>query len=342
MTGNYSDAEDMTAYVVLSLLAALALSFYMGSNDAANSIATAVGSNAISLRKAVAIGAVMEMLGATLLGASVSGTIEGASEKEDSQCWRCGMEGSKMALYIVAMFSSLLGAAALLIGATLASMPVSVTHAVVGAVTASSAVSVSPHCLDWSLSSGLGGVGLSWALSPFIAGAAAAALYSVTKPRLHLLSSAKVAMMACPPAFFVQAVLIGFLVAAEAPLLAGLPWAYKSLVAVGAGIAGLLTAWLLLNPLIRKEVAASTGEEGEAEEKFELVESTDPATSNRENERENGLKGPAKSLLRLMLIFVASCKALSHGANDVANAAGQASAIWHAFEGKCGGLDTPR
>merc|ERR1719471_929179 len=58
--------------MAISTIFALFMAYGIGANDAANSWATCVGSNAISLKKAVLLCGFFEWLGATCLGSGVS------------------------------------------------------------------------------------------------------------------------------------------------------------------------------------------------------------------------------------------------------------------------------
>src|SRR5210317_1647616 len=63
----------------LILIIGFVFGFYMawniGANDVANSMASAVGAKAITIRQAVFIAAVLNILGATLIGSHVTDTI---------------------------------------------------------------------------------------------------------------------------------------------------------------------------------------------------------------------------------------------------------------------------
>jgi phosphate/sulfate permease len=64
------------------------MAFGIGSNDAANSWATSVGSGAITLKTALILGAICEFSGTVLLGSGVAKTIkEDISDIENEDCW---------------------------------------------------------------------------------------------------------------------------------------------------------------------------------------------------------------------------------------------------------------
>lgn len=102
-------------------------------------------------------------------------------------CWACGYCHSKMSLYMLGMTAALLATAVFLILSSATSMPVSTTHAVVGAVLGMTAAGTAPSCLKWEP---LGRIAASWVISPLLAGAVGAGLYSVLQRYIILSPSA--------------------------------------------------------------------------------------------------------------------------------------------------------
>jgi PiT family inorganic phosphate transporter len=111
--------------IFLSVLMAAALGWSIGANDAANSLGTAVGSKVVTLRQAIFLISVVAFLGAILQGGYVTKTI-----------------GNK----IIPMYDlptiradgvtlgSVLAACVWVVVATYWKIPVSTSHAIVGAV----------------------------------------------------------------------------------------------------------------------------------------------------------------------------------------------------------------
>ena len=155
---------------------AIVMSFCIGGNDSANSWGSTVGSGAIPLRRALLLGGVGEWLGATLLGAGVSNTIQkGVSHPDDPQCWACGYCDSRMSVYALGMLAALIGASVFLFAATFCKMPVSTTHAIVGGVVGMTLVGTADSpafpCLSWGpWPHGLGSIIASWVISPLLSG----------------------------------------------------------------------------------------------------------------------------------------------------------------------------
>ena len=84
----YRDMEGEEWIVIVSALIMCVMAFGIGSNDAANSWATSVGSGAITLKTALVMGAVFEFSGTVLLGSGVAKTIkEDISDISNADCW---------------------------------------------------------------------------------------------------------------------------------------------------------------------------------------------------------------------------------------------------------------
>ena len=133
--------------------------FYMawniGANDVANSMASAVGAKAITIRQAVFIAGVLNVLGAVFIGSHVTNTIRKGIVSTDI------MADPQVAL--IGALSALL-AAALWVGfATWKSLPVSTTHSIVGAMIGFGIMAGGFAVINWSK---LAAVVLSWVISP--------------------------------------------------------------------------------------------------------------------------------------------------------------------------------
>lgn len=117
----------MFIWLILVLAGAFYMAFVLGGNDAANAMATSVGSKAINYRQAVVIAAVANLIGALLVGGHVTHTIgKGIVTLEPF------LKNAK--LFILGMFASLIAAGIWVQIATHFGMPVSTTHSIVGAV----------------------------------------------------------------------------------------------------------------------------------------------------------------------------------------------------------------
>jgi PiT family inorganic phosphate transporter len=133
--------------------------FYMawniGANDVANSMASAVGAQAITIRQAIFIAGILNVVGATLIGSHVTNTI------------RKGIVSTEILtdphLALIGAFSALLAAALWVSFATWRSLPVSTTHSIVGAMIGFGIMAGGFSVINWGK---LGAVVLSWIISP--------------------------------------------------------------------------------------------------------------------------------------------------------------------------------
>lgn len=152
--------EFGTTYIVLACVFGLIMAWGIGANDVANAMGTSVGSGAITIKQAVIIAAIFEFSGAFLAGGQVTKTI------------RKGIIDSNLLadqpeLLIFGMLSSLLSAGIWLLVASRKGWPVSTTHSIIGALVGFAAVGIGMDAVKWSK---VGGIVLSWIISPVIAG----------------------------------------------------------------------------------------------------------------------------------------------------------------------------
>jgi inorganic phosphate transporter, PiT family len=144
-------------YIIL--ITGYVFGFYMawniGANDVANAMASAVGARAITIRQAVLIAAVLNIIGATFIGSHVTNTI------------RKGIVSSEVLsdpnLALIGALSALLAAALWVSFATWKSLPVSTTHSIVGAMIGFGLMAGGPGVIKWAK---LVAVVLSWVISP--------------------------------------------------------------------------------------------------------------------------------------------------------------------------------
>jgi PiT family inorganic phosphate transporter len=133
--------------------------FYMawniGANDVANSMASAVGAKAITIRQALFIAGILNVVGAVFIGSHVTDTI------------RKGIVATTVMsdphLALLGALSALLAAALWVSFATWRSLPVSTTHSIVGAMIGFGIVAGGFSVIQWGK---LGAVVSSWIISP--------------------------------------------------------------------------------------------------------------------------------------------------------------------------------
>jgi len=136
--------------------------FYMawniGANDVANSMASAVGAKAITIRQSIFIAGILNIVGATFIGSHVTQTIRKGIVSTDIL--------SDPHLALIGALSALLAAALWVSFATWKSLPVSTTHSIVGAMIGFGIMAGGFSVINWSK---LGAVVLSWVISPVFA-----------------------------------------------------------------------------------------------------------------------------------------------------------------------------
>jgi PiT family inorganic phosphate transporter len=133
--------------------------FYMawniGANDVANSMASAVGAKAITIRQAVFIAGILNIVGAVFIGSHVTKTIRKGIVSTDIL--------SDPHLALIGALAALLAAALWVSFATWKSLPVSTTHSIVGAMIGFGIMAGGFSVINWGK---LGAVMLSWIISP--------------------------------------------------------------------------------------------------------------------------------------------------------------------------------
>jgi len=133
--------------------------FYMawniGANDVANSMASAVGAKAITIRQAIFIAGILNVVGAVFIGSHVTNTI------------RKGIVSTEILsdphVALIGALSALLAAALWVSFATWKSLPVSTTHSIVGAMIGFGIMAGGFSVINWAK---LAAVVMSWVISP--------------------------------------------------------------------------------------------------------------------------------------------------------------------------------
>lgn len=135
-----------------------AIAFYMawsiGSNDVANSMATAVGAKAITFKQAVIIAGVLNIVGAVFVGGHVTDTVRKGI---------VDVTGIETNILLLGFIASLLAAALWVTLSTWKEMPISTTHSVIGALMGFGLIAGGVSSVLWDK---VGSVIASWLLSP--------------------------------------------------------------------------------------------------------------------------------------------------------------------------------
>lgn len=131
------------------------MAWNIGANDVANSMASAVGAKAITVRQAIFIAGILNIVGAVFIGSHVTNTI------------RKGIVSTEILadphIALIGALSALLAAALWVSFATWKSLPVSTTHSIVGAMIGFGIMAGGFSVIKWGK---LGAVVLSWVISP--------------------------------------------------------------------------------------------------------------------------------------------------------------------------------
>ena len=131
------------------------MAWNIGANDVANAMASAVGAKAITIRQAVFIAGMLNIVGAVFIGSHVTNTI------------RKGIVSTEILvdphIALIGALSALLAAALWVSFATWKSLPVSTTHSIVGAMIGFGIMAGGFSVIKWGK---LAAVVLSWVISP--------------------------------------------------------------------------------------------------------------------------------------------------------------------------------
>ncbi len=143
------------AILVFGFIIGFYMAWNIGANDVANSMASAVGAKAITLRQAIFIAGILNIVGAAFIGSHVTDTIrKGIVSPEVLNDPHVALIGALSALLAAALWVSF---------ATWKSLPVSTTHSIVGAMVGFGIVTGGFSVINWT---GLAAVVASWVISP--------------------------------------------------------------------------------------------------------------------------------------------------------------------------------
>lgn len=273
---------------------ALYMAWAIGANDVANAMGTSVGSRALSIRGAILVAAILEFAGAFLAGGHVTNTVRNGILDTDM------VSGDPL---LWGMLAALASAATLLLAATRIGLPVSTTHAIVGAIVGFGAVAIGPASVNWGK---VWQIVASWVTSPLLAGGIAFFIFQLTR-RLVLDTEDPIRQLRkLGPYFFAYVFFIVGLVTLfkglkNLDLDLDLPQAFLGSAALG--VVGFAIGTLLMR----------------------RVDAGSPSSDHRFNQVER--------VFVVLQIMTACAVAFAHGSNDVANAVGPLAAIINVVEG---------
>jgi len=282
----------MEMLVVIAIVVGLYMAWSIGSNDAANSMADAVGSKALTIFWAIILAGICEFLGAVLVGSNVTNTVrKGIIETE--------VFAQTPSVLAQGMVCALLAAAIWLTVASCFGMPVSTTHSIVGAIVGFGILQAGITKIQWAT---MGQIVASWIISPLAGGLLAFIIFKLISK--HILSVEKpthAANKGVPVCVFFTMAMVTLAIIYKGlknlNLHLSAPKALTLSIFVGA-----VTA-IISGLMIRK--SKNCNDQLPWEEQLFQVEK-----------------------IFTVLVIITSCTvAFAHGANDVANAIGPLAAI---------------
>lgn len=352
---------DYKWIVVLGGFLAFAMAWGIGANDVANAFATSVGAGSLSLRWACAIAAVMEFLGALLMGSNVTDTVR-KKIIEPAVFDPAQTDGAANGpeILMTGFLVALIAATTWLITATYFGLPVSTTHSIIGSLIGVGLAYRGSEAVVWiskgsgfSKLKGVVGVVLSWIISPVLSGILAIIVFLIVR---HLVLRTKNPVrngFIFLPFFYALtvAVTLFFIIYKGSPKLK-LDKRYSVGeaigIAVGGGAAVALFSWWFVIPQAKRyidrweqrEIEKLKNPEEITEEpdkinralgkvgiNFELKEEiSDDVVRMHDNVEKFDPK--AEQLFTWLQIFTAAFDAFAHGANDVANSIGPFASIF--------------
>ena len=288
---------DFFSAIPLPLWIAALLAFYMawaiGANDVANAMGTSVGSGALTVGGAIIVAAIFEFAGAFLAGGHVTDTVR-------KGMLDMSLLGREQLIY--GMMASLASAGTLLIGATRFGLPISTTHAIVGAIVGFGAVAIGIDAVNWPK---VLQISLSWITSPLLAGVIAFAIFHLIRSTILNKSNPVHQIRKYGPAFF----FFVFFIIGLVTLFKGLKHINLDLDLMEA-LAGSIALGLIgagIGAFFIRRVRIG---EADPDHRFDQVE----------------------RIFVVLQILTACAIAFAHGSNDVANAIGPLAAIVNAVE----------
>ena len=227
--------------------------FTIGANDVANAFANAVGSGTLTYRQACMIACVFEFVGVVALGSEVTDTIKTKMVE---------VKYFKSDPYVLALGMSMVnvGSGLWVLAATVLSLPVSTTHAVVGAVLGVGIAAFGWQGVVWSKApiGGFAGVVASWFISPVLSGAIAAIFYMCVKILVLTYpteQALKRGLFLMPfYMFFALGTIWGFMFMKGIPALKKSPYSLTAPLTVGLGVFHGILGFIFVSPWLRRTI----------------------------------------------------------------------------------------
>lgn len=284
----------------IATLVGLYMAANIGANDLANAVGTSVGSGSITLKQAVLISVIANTLGAVLAGGYVTNTIsKGIIDP--------ALLASDPDKLLLGMFAALVSAGIWVNLATFFGLPVSTTHAIVGAVVGFGMISVGAGSVSWGK---IITIAVSWIISPVAGGCIAGSIYYFAEKKIL---STKDPYQASED---------------YAPYLIFLVFLVLILSVIFKGLKNLhLEIGFFLSILLSVPIAALAGLFGRVWLRWQVQRICELQPDRYANSL-------AECLFSQLQVLTACYIAFAHGANDVANAIGPLAAIFSVVKTK--------
>ncbi len=286
--------------LALATLVGLYMAANIGANDLANAMGTSVGSGALTLRRAVIISIVANLLGAVLAGGYVTNTISKGMINPD-------LLAATPNKLMLGMFAALLASGIWVHLATVLGMPVSTTHSIVGSVVGFGILTVGIGAISWGK---VITIVLSWVVSPIAGAIIAGGIYYLIREKvLRADAPESVALRWAPYLIGVVllTIILSFIFKGLKNLHLDLGFGQALLIAIPCATAGGLVGTRWLRALLGRR---------------KLREDIEQDIS------------PLQAFFAYLQVVTACYVAFAHGANDVANAVGPLAAIFSVVKTK--------
>jgi len=329
--------------VIIGGISSFIAAMGIGSNDAANAFASSVGSKALTIKQASILAVIFETSGAVLMGSHVTDTI-----RKGIANYECFEKEPYLLMY--GCMWVIISVSFWLFLASYLEMPVSTTHSCVGGMIGMTIATVGSECVIWFKQietfpyiGGVGGIIMSWFLSPVFSGIISSTVYGLTRKfvlrhnyesnRLNYIYPILVGSTLLINSFFIiykgaKGLGLHKIEAGEA-----IGWSFLI-----SSVGSIITIPLV--PKIRKK----------AEQKINntnTINNTNITIDNIIDNKELNITSQSQlnkvteihvnaekfderteEVFKYLQIFSAICDSFSHGANDVANAIGPFAAIY--------------
>lgn len=240
--------HDFTFLFGIGLCFAFLDAYGIGANDVANSFATSVGSGSITLAQALIIACFCEFGGAFLLGANTTETIKGGIVKTT-------LYAGQPEILMLTMVCALMGSSTWVLFASSKGLPVSTTHAIVGAICGAGIAAFGADAIQWD---GIRNIVLSWVVSPVAAGVVCAIFFMFTRyVVLQHDNSFQRGLLAIPAYFGVALTIQVFYIIFKGAPSSSLKSAAIGIpvgIAVGVGAFVYLWCFFFLRPFLRRKI----------------------------------------------------------------------------------------